>query len=120
MAKTEAHPAHDTDGHGIFIHPLLCTDITLHFFCSSLPNSNQWSKPILLRKQPKIKSDYETMAGSVENRSIDSVRGITFLLLNNRKDLNSVIPSVSNKNLPFFIDADLSRIVKEPFCPTHA
>jgi hypothetical protein len=37
MAKTEAHPAHNADGHGIFVHSLLCTDITLHFSYSFLP-----------------------------------------------------------------------------------
>ena len=34
MAKTEAHPAHNTDGHGIFIHPLLSTNITFHSLSS--------------------------------------------------------------------------------------
>jgi hypothetical protein len=41
MAKTQAHPTHNADGHGIFIYPLLSTNITLHLFRSSLPNSIQ-------------------------------------------------------------------------------
>jgi hypothetical protein len=30
MAKTEAHPAHNADGHSIFIYPLFSTNITFH------------------------------------------------------------------------------------------
>jgi hypothetical protein len=40
MAHAEPHPADDTNGHGILIHTLLCTHITLHGR-SSLLNMNK-------------------------------------------------------------------------------
>src|SRR3972149_3458828 len=30
MPRAESHPADDTNGYGIFVHSLLCTNITLH------------------------------------------------------------------------------------------
>jgi hypothetical protein len=30
MSEAEAHAADDADGHSLFIHPLLGTDVTLH------------------------------------------------------------------------------------------
>jgi hypothetical protein len=63
VAKTETHPAHNTDGHSIFIHPLLSTNITFHFSYSSLSNENQCIKLILLRMGSKIKKDYEITKG---------------------------------------------------------
>jgi hypothetical protein len=70
MANTETHPAHNADGHSIFIYPLLSTNITLHLLRSSLPNSKQCFQPILLRKRPKIKGDYEIQIGSLRKDEI--------------------------------------------------
>ncbi len=42
------------------------------------------------------------------------------LLLENTKDLNSTIPPVRHKNVPFIVDTDLGWIVKKSFIPAHA
>jgi hypothetical protein len=42
VPHAESHSADNTNGHGIFIHSLLCTDITLHEHSSCMMFANPY------------------------------------------------------------------------------